>query len=447
MGEIVGSVFWFLVATSILITFHEFGHYWVARRFGVHVLRFSIGLGKPLWRRVAANGTEFVIAAVPLGGYVKFLDERDQEVPAHLRSGAFNAKPVGQRFLIVLAGPVFNLILALAVFWVMLMVGVRDYQPVVGDVTGLAQRAGLETGDRIVAIDEQPMSTWTHVLVDLTTKAYRDASVAITVEQANGNLTTRRLNLAEIDAVDESKFFEQVGVTPWHWNPPALVGFVAPGSPAERAGLRVGDSITAVGDKAVDRFVAMRDQLQIAAKAEGGTVRLSIRRGAMTETLLIKPDAIEEGGKTRYQIGIAPDGRATTRSYGPIAAMPAAVSEAWRMTVGSFKVIWHMIAGNAQLKNISGPISIAQFANYSAEGGLSKYLEFLALISLSLCIMNLLPIPVLDGGHLVYCAAEWLKGSPVSERTQLIGQYFGLAAILALMSLAFFNDISRLVAS
>ena len=448
METVLGSIFWFLVATSLLVTFHEFGHYWVARRCGVKVLRFSIGLGRPLWARRGKGGTEYVIAAIPLGGYVKMLDEREAEVEASELAQSFNRKPLPQRMAIVAAGPIFNLAFALAAFWLMLLVGVRDYAPYIGESSGLAARSGLERGDLILAVDGNPASNWTHVLVDLTTSAYRGKTVQIEVRRANGDVATRQLATSEMGGVDEERIFDQLGLKPWHWEPPATVGALRAGDPAELAGLKPGDRIVKVGDTEVDRFAAMSEAIQAEAKAQGGTVRLLVERsGGIRETLLIKARSEQRGEQRFWLIGVAPEMREALRRYGPLDAIPQAFAETWRLTTGSVRVIWHMLTGDANLKNVSGPISIAQFANYSAEGGFTQFLRFLGLISLSLCIMNLLPIPILDGGHLLYYFIEWVKGSPLSDRAQAVGHYLGLGALLALMCLAFFNDLSRLMSS
>jgi regulator of sigma E protease len=436
------------VATSLLVTFHEFGHFWVARRCGVKVLRFSIGLGKPLWTRRGSGGTEYVIAAIPLGGYVKMLDEREADVEAAEVGQAFNRKSLGQRVAIVAAGPLFNLAFALFAFWLMLLVGVRDYAPYVGETSGLAQRSGLERGDLVLSVDQRSTSNWTHVLVDLTTKAYRGQSVTIEVRRSNGDIVERQMDLGDLgEAVDEERFLEQLGLKPWHWVPPAIAGSLRDGDPAMVAGLQPGDRVIKVGDVEVDRFAAMSEAIQAEGAANQGRIRLLVERNGIRETVEIPARTEKRGEKSVWLIGVGPDMRETTRRHGPLDAVPQAFAETWRLTTGSIRVIWHMLAGDAQLKNVSGPISIAQFANYSAEGGFTQFLRFLGLISLSLCIMNLLPIPILDGGHLLYYLIEWVKGSPLSDRAQAVGHYLGLGALLALMCLAFFNDLSRLMSS
>ncbi|MFO1494465.1 MAG: RIP metalloprotease RseP [Lysobacterales bacterium] len=448
MDLALGMIFWFLVATSLLVTFHEFGHFWVARRCGVKVLRFSVGLGKPLWSRRGSDGTEYVIAAIPLGGYVKMLDERDADVSHAELSRAFNRKPVLQRIAIVAAGPVFNLIFAVFAFWLMLTVGVRDYAPYVGDASGLAQRSGLQHGDLILAVDGQSTNNWTDVLVELTTRAYRGERVDVDVRREAGDIVTRQIDLGDLgERVDEEKFFAQLGLTPWHWSPAPIVGYLQPGSPAEQAGLQLGDRVLAVSGVSTPLFVDMRKAIQTAAQASQGRVELLIERDRQQQTLQITAQQVQDGEQSAWVIGLGPEMRDAIRRAGPLAALPQAVSETWRMTRASFKVIYHMLVGDAQLKNVSGPISIAQFANDSAKAGFSTFMRFLALISLSLCIMNLLPIPILDGGHLLYYFIEWVKGSPLSDRAQAVGQYLGMGALLALMCLAFFNDFSRMLPS
>ncbi len=442
------SIFWFLVATAILVTFHEFGHFWVARRCGVKILKFSVGFGKPLWSRIGKDGTEYVVAAIPLGGYVKMLDEREADVPPADRHRAFNRKPLSQRAAIVLAGPVFNLVFALAAFWVMLLVGVRDYAPYVGEATGLSQDSGLQRGDLILAVNDAPVSNWTHVLMDLTTRAYRGESVTLSIEAADGTRATRRMDLSKLgESVDEARFLPQLGLKPWHWVPASTVGAVVEGDPADLAGIKVGDQIVAIGGTPVATFEEMSKAIQADAAANAGTVDVVVLRNGIRESLSIQSKTIERGGKRYPMIGVGADYREALRRYDPVAAVPQAFVEAWRLTTTSMKVIYHMIVGDAQLKNISGPISIAQFVNYSAHGGFATFLQSLGLISLSLFIMNLLPIPILDGGHLLYFFIEWVKGSPLSERAQAFGQYLGLGALLALMCLAFFNDLTRVFAT
>lgn len=448
MNLVLGSIFWFLVATSLLVTFHEFGHFWVARRCGVKVLRFSVGLGKPLWTRRGRDGTEYVVAAIPLGGYVKMLDEREADVEASEVSQAFNRKSLAQRVAIVAAGPLFNLVFALFAFWLMLLVGVKDYAPYIGEAQGFAAESGLRSGDLILAVNERPVSNWTHVLVDLTTKAYRGETVNIDLRRDDGSIVSQRMDLSKLgEAVDEERFLTQLGLKPWHWIPPAIVGSVVAGGPAEGAGMQPGDRVLSVGDVAVNSYLDFSKAIQQEAALHDGRLQLLVNRNGMQQRVDVTAQQQMRGQQMAWLIGVIADTRETTRHYGPLDAIPQAFGETWRLTVGSLRVIQHMLSGDAQLKNVSGPISIAQFANYSAEGGFTQFLRFLGLISLSLCIMNLLPIPILDGGHLLYYFIEWVKGSPLSDRAQAVGHYLGLGALLALMCLAFFNDFSRILSS
>lgn len=448
MDLFLGSIFWFLVATGLLVSFHEFGHFWVARRFGVRVLRFSVGLGKPLWTKIGRDGTEYVIAAIPLGGYVKMLDEREADVAPRDLDGAFNRKPLGQRATIVAAGPIFNLVFALAAFWLMFMVGVRDYSPYVGESTGVAASAGIEAGDRIVALDGEEVSNWTHVLIGLTTRAYRGAVVDVAVEQADGVRTSRRLDLSTLgERVDEERFLAQLGIKPWHWVPPAIIGQALPDQPAALAGLQAGDQVLAIGEQPVTSFRQMGEAIQVVAASNEGRLPMRILRDGREQRIEVTARSETIASGSVWRIGVAPDQRETVRRHGAFSAVPQAFKETWSIMKGSYQVIYHMIMGDAQLKNVAGPITIAQYAGYSAEAGFVQYLRFLGLISLALCIMNLLPIPILDGGHLLYYFIEWVKGGPLSDRAQAVGHYMGLGALLGLMGLAVFNDLSRLLFS
>lgn len=444
---IFGSVFWFIVATALLVAFHEFGHFWVARRCGVKVLRFSVGFGRPLWMRRGQDGTEYVVAAIPLGGYVKMLDEREGDVPRDELAQSFNRQSLGKRSAIVAAGPLFNLAFALVAFWAMFLIGVPDYQPVIGQAKGLAESAGLRSGDRISEIDGAPVDNWTHVVIGLTTRAYSGESVPLRVVDEAGQERLLRLDLASLeDQVQETKILEQMGIEPWHWTRPALVGGTVPDSAAAKAGMREGDLVRRVGAVEVASFVAMAEEIQKQAPASDGRVTLVVRRGDAEISLPMRAVSSVEDGTTVWRIGMFAELHTTVRRAGPLAAIPESFKEAWRITAGSVAMIYHLIAGDASLRNVSGPISIARFADASARAGVDRFLWFLGVISLSLFIINLLPIPILDGGHLLYYFIEWVKGSPLSESAQVAGQYVGMAALLALMSLAFFNDIVGLMA-
>ena len=454
--EILGPIFWLLVALGLLVTFHEFGHFWVARRCGVRVLTFSVGFGRALWSRTARDGVEYRIAAIPLGGYVRMLDERERSVPVEQHREAFNRKPVGQRMAIVAAGPVFNLIFAVAAFWLMFVVGIPETRPVLGPTSGLAAEAGLREGDMIVAVNGQRTQSWTHALLGLMKPALDRRNVSLEIEDRSGQRRQVQLALERLGAdFSEERTLEFVGMEPWRPELPPLIGGIAAGSPAAAAGLQAGDRLLQIGDQSVSgwRDIARLIPLQ-AFDAEGRpqAVGLTVERQGRVLELRIEPD-MQQG---RPVIGIqAPEVDAGVRAemdrafvilrYGPLEAFPRATGETWRLTTATLGILGRMITGKASLSNLSGPITIAQMADSSARLGLTRFLFFLGLISLSLAIINLLPIPMLDGGHLMYYLVEVLKGSPVSEHTQIIGQYIGLTMVLALMSLAIFNDILRLI--
>lgn len=450
MNEFFGSIWWLIVSLGVLVTFHEFGHYWVARRCGVRVLRFSVGFGTPLWRRTNREGTEFVIAALPLGGYVKMLDEREGDVPAELLPEAFTRKSVWQRFAIVAAGPGFNLILAVALLWLMFMIGKGDYLPIVGRSSDIAQQAGLQQDDRILSIGGQQVETWTHVGMALGTAVMDRRVVPVEVTDPSGRARTLQLDLSGIPTdLTETQAMQRIGLVPRQLLIPAHVGEVVADSPAARGGMQPGDLILRIDGRRVEFFDDISSILSDYEPSRGAVV-VEVKRADRFLELQIEPERRQlDDGSTRWLLGIQAARADATHDavlrYGPIDAIGAAFKETWRLTTATLGMLWRMVSGIASLQNISGPITIAQYANASAQMGAAWFCFFLAVLSLSLCIMNLLPIPILDGGHLLYYLIEMIKGSPVSERMLLAGQYVGLAFLVGLMGLAFYNDIMRLV--
>ncbi len=457
MGEFLGSIWWLLVALGLLITFHEFGHYWVARRMGVRVLKFSIGFGRKLWSRKGRDGTEYVIAAIPLGGYVKMLDEREGDVEDKELDQAFNRKSVWARIAIVIAGPAFNLIFTLFAFWMMFLVGIPDSRPVIGEVSGIAASAGIEAGDRIVSLDGKNTDTWSHAMLGLITPALDREKVTVELERSNGEQRKLELDLGQLGSdFQEEKTLEGIGIKPWRAKLPAIVGEVSNDSPAYRAGFKVNDRIIRIEDEPVPDWAwvgaliqkhgSAGQSLKVTVERAGGELELSVipaesRSGAFSKRLIMgvtnkPPDADLQAQISRAYF---------LHKYNLLNGLTAAGSEMWRLTGSTLGLLGRMLTGSASVKNLSGPISIAQFANSSANAGVSNFLFFLGAISLSLGILNLLPIPVLDGGHLLYYLIELAKGSPVSEEIQAKGQYIGLLALFGLMGIAFFNDILRLV--
>jgi regulator of sigma E protease len=450
LTDIAGSLWWMIVTLGLLVTFHEFGHFVVARRCGVKVLRFSVGFGRALWSRTGRNGTEYMIAAIPLGGYVKMLDAREGEVPADERAQEFTGKPVWQRIAIVLAGPVFNLLFAVAAFWAMLVIGKPDYQPLIGHVSGLAAEAQLQNGDRVLSINGESVANWTDLGLALADAAQARKPAPMSVRESDGKVRTRVLHFEQLPAhLGESAQLDRIGLTPAQRAIPPVIGELIPDGSAIKAGLKSGDRILAIGGTGIHDWNDLSDAVHAQGKA-GHPLELRVRRGARTFTLTVQPKltALPEGGR-EYAIGIYPqDTQAhydTVLRRGPLAAIPAALSQTWDLTSRTVQMLGQMIAGSVSLKNISGPISIAQYANASADMGPAWFLYFLGIVSLSLGVMNLLPIPILDGGHLLYYLIELVKGSPLSERAMAAGQYVGMALLFGLMGLAFYNDILRLV--
>jgi regulator of sigma E protease len=440
MTTFFGSVWWLVVSIGILVTFHEFGHFWVARRFGVHVVRFSVGFGKPLLKHVGKDGTEYVVSMIPLGGYVKFLDEHEFEVDPADRHRAHNNKPVGQRMAIAAAGPAFNFLLCFVLLWAMFVIGKPDYLPIVGRADALAAQAGFLPGDRLLSIDGKDVPTWSHAAMILAGAAMDRRPVEVEVARDDGGHARRTLPLQELGAnVSETDLLDAIGLVQ---RAPPVIGKIDANGP--NGSLRIGDRIVAVGDIAIERW----DQVGQAVNRQGHAgqpLMLRIQRARQTIAVSILPKLAVDNGKQHLVVGIFAQEPVydTLRRYGPIDALGASAHEMWRLTDESMGMLWQMVRGRASSASVSGPVGIARYANASAQLGPAWFLFFLAILSLSLGIMNLLPVPILDGGHLLYYLIELVKGSPVSERTLVVGQYIGLAMLGGLMCLAFYNDLLR----
>jgi regulator of sigma E protease len=449
MSEFFGSAWWLLVTLGILVTFHEFGHYWVARRCGVKVLRFSIGFGKPLWSRVGRDGVEYAIGAIPLGGYVKFLDARESDHPELVRgkAGEYSAAPVWRRIAIAAAGPAFNIAFTVAAFWAMFVIGRPDLPPIIGAPTGLAAEAGFQNGDRIAAVAGENVDSLSNAMLEVAQAAMLHRDVRVAVVDAGGAARERVLQLSKLPGdISDGKSFDAIGLAPQP--PPALVGTVQPDSPAARAGMRAGDRIQRVNETAIANWIDLTRAIGAEA-AKNPHLSVLVRRGSSDIPLDMSATRSSDDAAGHWIIGIGAHGRDVTalEHYGPLQAIPAALRETWKTTRNTLGMIGSMLTGQASTKNLSSIITIARVANESAQQGLAWFLSFLAVISLSLGILNLLPIPILDGGHLLYYFIEVVKGSPLSERALVAGQYVGLALLVTLMGLAFYNDIARMVAS
>jgi regulator of sigma E protease len=446
MIDLIGSIWWMVVSLGILVSFHEYGHYWVARRCGVHVLRFSVGFGKPLWMRRNAIGTEFAVAAIPLGGYVKMLDEREYDVPAGQRQLAFNNKSVWQRIAITAAGPAANLLLCVALLWAVFLIGRQDYSATLGASTGMAAEAGLSAGSRIESIDGRQINTWAEATMALTMAAMDRRDAQLQLRQANGQSSQRSLPLSTLpEDFDERQVSRLAGLNWAFMSVPARIGEVPPGGAAEGI-LLPGDLILAVDGRRVDDASQVPGLIEELGQAgHPGLVEVE-RNGERLALELAPRHDRSDAANPRWLLGVkfapaqmpAPD---ASQRYGLVAAFPAALRETGKLTADTLGMMRRLVTGNASLQNISGPVTIARVANASAKRGADWFLYFLALMSLSLCIINLLPIPVLDGGHLLYYLIELVKGSPLSEKSMAMGQSIGLALLAGMMGLAFYNDI------
>ncbi|NBF04757.1 sigma E protease regulator RseP [Pseudomonas sp. Fl5BN2] len=440
-----------LVALGVLVTFHEFGHFWVARRCGVKVLRFSVGFGMPLLRWHDRRGTEFVIAAIPLGGYVKMLDEREGEVAAEEFDQTFNRKSVGQRIAIVAAGPIANFLLALVFFWGLAMLGSQQVRPVIGDVEAgsIAAKAGLGAGQEIVAIDGEPTSGWAAVNLQLVRRLGESGALQVLVREQGMTVDSpRQLELDKwLKGADEPDPIRSLGIRPWRPALPPVLAELDPKGPAQAAGLKTGDRLLALDGQSLNDWQQVVDWVRVRPDTK---IVLHVERdGAPIDV----PVTLASRGESKAPNGYLgagvkavdwPPEMLREVSYGPLEAIGEGARRTWTMSVLTLESLKKMLFGELSVKNLSGPITIAKVAGASAQSGIADFLNFLAYLSISLGVLNLLPIPVLDGGHLLFYLIEWARGRPLSDRVQGWGIQIGISLVVGVMLLALVNDLGRL---
>ncbi len=454
----------FIVTIGVLVTIHEYGHFQVARWCNVKVLRFSVGFGKPLWKKTfGKDKTEFVLAAIPLGGFVKMLDERELKaereqnldvIPASYSEDelqrAFNRQSVWKRIAIVSAGPIANLLLAILLYWLLFMQGVTGMRPIVGDVVkdSLAASASLKKGEEIQSIAGEPVKTWTDARWILLEESLENKNVTIEALGTDNVLHVHTLSFSGINSDPEVDILEKVGLGMFKPNIPAVIGDILPNSAAEKASFRVGDKILSING------VDMRDWESVVAKIKASpnkSLQVKIERAQELRTIAVVPEQVTENNQSFGRLGASVkldqktlDELLIETQYSALQSLQKAIFKTWDTAIFSLKMLGKMITGQISIKGISGPVTIATFAGESANLGLNTFLSFLALVSISIGVLNLLPIPVLDGGHLMYYIVEILKGSPVSDQTMLVGQKIGFVLLGLLMTIAIFNDFSRL---
>ncbi|MEP5765341.1 MAG: RIP metalloprotease RseP [Halieaceae bacterium] len=437
---------------ALLVAIHEFGHFWVARKCGVKVIRFSIGFGTPLLRWRDKLDTEYIIAAVPLGGYVKMLDEREGEITPGMEHLAFNRKPVLQRIAVVAAGPIANLLLAVVAYWFVFLAGESGIAPVIGGVTegSVADVAGLEAGQEIVAIDGRATPTWQAVNFRLLDRIGDSGPLAFSVRYPDSDFIYQSEGMLDewLSEVEEPNLIRGLGIEMFRPPVPPILDEIVADSPAAAADLRSGDRIISADGAAMEQW---SDWVDYVRARPGQLIELEVlREEQLIELAIVPARRLDDAGTAYGQVGVSvtipqwPEGMRRDFQYGPVAALGAATQRTGELVVFTLNSIKKMIMGLISPKNLSGPITIAKVATASAQSGLEAFVAFLALLSVSLGVLNLLPIPVLDGGHLMYYTIELLFGKPVPVKVQMLGYQVGLFIILGVMMLALYNDFSRL---
>jgi regulator of sigma E protease len=454
--SVIYSVLAFVVAIGVLVTIHEFGHYWVARKMGVKVLRFSVGFGKPLYiKKAGIDQTEYVLASIPLGGYVKMLDEREAEVDEADLDRAFNRKNVWRRFAIVAAGPVFNFIFAIVAYYLIYLAGVAGIKPVIGVVTNPspAYSAGVQSQDTILSVNGVETPSWEKARFTLLEESVDRGTITLVVQSLDQQISNRKLDISGLRLLQDEQvdLMGELGLSMWRPDIPPTIDEVIADGAASASGLMAEDKIYSINGQKIINAGHWVDMIRANPETE---LSLVVWRDGEKVSLPLTPASVEQNGErygyigVRNRVDMPPDIRRemeVVERYGPITALVASLDKTWRMSWLTLKVLGKLIVGEASVKNLSGPITIARYAGISAQIGLEQFLGFLAIISISLGVLNLLPIPVLDGGHLFYYLIEMIKGSPVSEAIELIGQKIGMALLFGLMSIAIYNDLLRLV--
>ncbi|SFM16453.1 RIP metalloprotease RseP [Marinobacter zhejiangensis] len=449
--EVIQTVLALILTLGILVTIHEYGHFWVARRCGVKVLRFSVGFGNPIYSWYDRHGTEFAIAVIPLGGYVKMLDEREGPVPEDEREQAFTSKPPGQRIAIAAAGPIANFLFAIVAYWLLSVVGFATVAPVVGEVSpqSVAARMGLAGGMEVLAVDGESVTSWREVNMRLLERTGEHGDITLTVTGAGDGERVLTGDLGGWRLSEEDPYpIQEFGITPWRPDVPAIIGEVTPDGRAADAGLLAGDRVIAIDGAPVSDWFDLVDHIR---RAPEQTLRLTIERSAAAVEIELTPaEKVSEGGQVTGFIGAGvspvrwPDELLREVSYNPLAAIPHAIGATWSDTRLTLVAVKKMLTGLLSPSNLSGPITIARIAEESVSSGFEDFIRFLAYLSVSLGVLNLLPVPVLDGGHIVFYTIEAIRRKPVSEQAQALGLRIGMVMILSLMVFALYNDLMRL---